>query len=192
MSSSTNDPPARSDWSDLMARAQTGDGAAYRQLLREIAPYLRSLVAGRLRDPSEVEDTVQDILLTIHAVRRTYDPTRPFGPWLVAIAHRRIVDRLRKTGRVRTYESLAAVHEETFAVPQANSGEDVLDRRDLHAAIESLPAGQRQAIQMLKLNEMSLKEASETTGTSVTALKVATHRALINLRKILSARSSEP
>lgn len=192
MSSSTNDPPARSDWSDLMARAQTGDGAAYRQLLREIAPYLRSLVARRQRDPSEVEDTVQDILLTIHAVRRTYDPTRPFGPWLVAIAHRRIVDRLRKTGRVRTYESLAAVHEETFAVPQANSGEDVLDRRDLHAAIESLPAGQRQAIQMLKLNEMSLKEASETTGTSVTALKVATHRALINLRKILSARSSEP
>jgi RNA polymerase sigma-70 factor (ECF subfamily) len=188
----SGDTPIRSDWSDLMARAQSGDGTAYRQLLQEAAPYLRSLAAGKLRDPSEVEDTVQDILLTIHAVRRTYDPTRPFGPWLVAIAHRRIVDRLRKTGRARTYEALAAAHEETFAAPQANRGEDVLDRRDLHAAIESLPAGQRQAIQMLKLNEMSLKEASETTGTSVTALKVATHRALINLRKILSARSSEP
>ena len=181
----------RTDWSLLMARAQNGDATAYRRLLGEIAPYLRSLAAKRHRDPQDIEDTVQDILLTIHAVRQTYDPARPFGPWLVAIANRRIVDRLRRQGRQRARETLSDVHQETFEAPEANLGEEMVDRRELHAAIESLPAGQKQAIQMLKLKEMSLKEAAETSGTSVTALKVATHRALISLRKILVSRSEE-
>jgi RNA polymerase sigma factor (sigma-70 family) len=192
MSSETGAPsPIRSDWSALMARGQAGDSEAYRRLLQEIAPYLRSLVAGRHRDSRDIEDTVQDILLTIHAVRRTYDPERPFGPWLVAIAHRRIVDRLRKRGRIHARETMMDVEQETFTGPGANIGEEVLERRDLHAAIESLPAGQKQAIRLLKLHEMSLKEASEETGLSVTALKVATHRALINLRKILTSRSPD-
>ena len=181
----------RPDWSGLMARAQNGDAAAYRRLLGEIAPYLRSLAARRFRGPQDVEDSVQDILLTIHAVRATYDPARPFGPWLVAIANRRIVDRLRRQGRQRARETNSDIDHETFPAPETNLGESALDRRELHAAIESLPAGQRQAIQMLKLKEMSLKEAAETSGTSVTALKVATHRALISLRKILVSRSEE-
>ena len=109
----------------------------------------------------------------------------------MAIANRRIVDRLRRQGRQRARETLSDVHQETFEAPEANLGEEMADRRELHAAIESLPAGQKQAIQMLKLKEMSLKEASETSGTSVTALKVATHRALISLRKILVSRSEE-
>ena len=192
MSSDTGAPsPARSDWSALMARAQAGDSDAYRRLLGEMAPYLRSLVARRHRDSRDIEDTVQDILLTVHAVRRTYDPARPFGPWLVAIANRRIVDRLRKHGRTQARETFAEADHETFTDDGANIGEEVLERRELHAAIEGLPAGQRQAIQLLKLKEMSLKEASEETGMSVTALKVATHRAMISLRKILTSRSPE-
>ena len=47
---------------------------------------MRTLAGHRHRDLSDAEDAVQDILLTVHAVRYTYDPTRPFGPWLVAIA----------------------------------------------------------------------------------------------------------
>ncbi len=192
MSSGKGDAaPERTDWSDLMARAQNGDTAAYRRLLGETAPYLRSLVAKKHRDARDVEDTVQDILLTIHAMRRTYDPDRPFGPWLVAIANRRIVDRLRKQGRTTAREVLSDTDHETFTASEANIGDSVIDRRDLHTAIESLPAGQRQAIELLKLNEMSLREASATTGTSVPALKVATHRALISLRKILTGGSDE-
>jgi DNA-directed RNA polymerase specialized sigma24 family protein len=84
------------DWAILMAHAQDGDRSAYQRLLREITPYLRSLAARRHRDPSDVEDAVQDILLTVHAIRHTFDPTRPFGPWLVTIANRRFIDRLRR------------------------------------------------------------------------------------------------
>jgi DNA-directed RNA polymerase specialized sigma24 family protein len=79
-------------WSALMARAQDGDGLAYRRLLEEITPYLRSLAARHRGLSGETEDTVQDILLTLHAARHTYDAGRPFGPWLLAIARRRIAE----------------------------------------------------------------------------------------------------
>jgi RNA polymerase sigma-70 factor (ECF subfamily) len=108
------------EWSILMARAQDGDGAAYRRLLEEVTPYLRSLAASRHRDPRDVEDAVQDILLTIHAIRQTYDPTRPFRPWLVTIANRRLVDRLRRQGRLRSRETALTSEHETFPGHHAN------------------------------------------------------------------------
>ena len=187
-------PPAAHEleWSILMARAQYGDSAAYHRLLQEVTPYLRSLAASRHRDPSDAEDAVQDILLTIHAVRQTYDPARPFRPWLVTIANRRLVDRLRRQGRLRSRETALTSDHETFPARQANLEEAVFYRLELQAALENLPPGQRQAIRLLKLKEMSLKDAAAVTGLSVTALKGATHRALKNLRKMLSARNEDP
>lgn len=174
------------DWSILMARAQDGDRDAYRRLLNEITPYLRALSARRVYDPGDVEDVVQDVLLTVHEIRRAYDPTRPFGPWLVAIANRRIIDRLRRLGRTRSREAVLTTEHETFATPQANLQEERSDRRALRQAVEGLSPGQRVAIRLLKLEEKSLKEAAAESGMSVAALKVATHRALGNLRKMLS------
>ncbi len=178
------------DWSVLMARAQSGDGMAYRRLLEDIAPYLRSLAAQRHRDASDVEDTVQDILLTLHAIRHTYDPNRPFGPWLVTIANRRIIDRLRRQARARrSCETFLESGYETFSAPQANFQETELEGRTLRKAVERLPHGQRRAIQLLKLEEMSLKEAALVSGMSVASLKVATHRALKSLRKMFAKQS---
>lgn len=183
--------PREIDWSILMAHAQAGDSDAYRRLLEEISPYLRTLARRRHRDPNDVEDALQDILLTVHAIRYTYDPTRPFGPWLVAIANRRLVDRLRRQGRLRLRESPLTAEHETFPAVQTNIDEEMSDRHELHQAVENLSAGQRQAIQLLKLKEMSLKEAAAATGMSVAALKVATHRALNSLRKMLSDRGRD-
>src|SRR5260370_10659617 len=171
-----------------MARAQDGDQMAYRQLLHQITGYLRSLVAKHHRNPADIEDTVQDILLTVHAIRHTYDPSRPFGPWLVAIAHRRIVDRLRRQGRLRRRETLLEPEHETYAAREANLSETAGDDRALREAIGTLPESQRQAITLLKLKEMSLKEAEAVSGMSIAALKVATHRAVKSLRKILGDR----
>ena len=67
----------------------------------------------------------------------------------------------------------------------------ILNEAALHEAIENLPPDQRQAIKLLKLKEMSLKEAARASGRSVAALKVATHRAIANLRKLLRPRSGE-
>jgi RNA polymerase sigma-70 factor, ECF subfamily len=179
------------DWSILMARAQGGDRPAYHRLLEEITPFLRTLAAHRHRNPSDAEDAVQDILLTLHAIRHTYDPTRPFGPWLVAIANHRLIDRLRRQGRLRSRETALTPEHETFLADQANLHEKALDRRDLHEAVEKLPAGQRQAIRLLKLEEKSLNEAAAMSGTTVASLKVATHRALKSLRQILVKGGAE-
>jgi len=175
------------DWSILMARVQDGDGEAYRRLLNDITPYLCSLAKRRHRDPADVEDAVQDILLAVHALRRTYDPLRPFGPWLVAIANRRLVDRLRKQGRRWAREATLTSDHDAVAVPEPKA--DPLDCNELESAVERLPAGQRQAIRMLKLQEMSLREASAASGISVATLKVATHRGLKALRALLVPRS---
>ena len=178
------------DWSVYMARAQAGDRNAYRRLLEDVTPYLRSIAARHFRS-GDIEDVMQEVLLTVHAVRHTYDPARPFGPWLVAIANRRVVDALRRQGRSRAREVVLETGHETFAAPQANLAEAASDGRVLRDAVEKLPPGQRDAIRMLKLQEMSLKEAAAASGTSVAALKVATHRALKNLRKMFARQDGK-
>ena len=185
-------PAARElDWSVYMARAQDGDRDAYRRLLEDVTPYLRSIAVRHFQNSGDIEDAVQEVLLTVHAVRHTYDPARPFGPWLVAIANRRVVDGLRRRGRSRAREVALDIEHETFAAPQANLAETASDGRVLRDAIEQLPPGQRDAIRMLKLQEMSLKEAAAASGMSVAALKVATHRALKNLRKMFGRQGGK-
>jgi RNA polymerase sigma-70 factor, ECF subfamily len=182
------------DWTGLMARAQDGDRHAYRALLGDMTPYLRTLAARCFREPSDAEDAVQDVLLTVHTVRHTYDPGRPFGPWLVAIANRRIIDRLRRQIRARSREIELSSEHETFSPDAANfhSGGTSVDSAALHAAIATLAPDQRLAINLLKLKEMSLKEAASASGKSVSALKVATHRAIKSLRKRLRQSSETP
>jgi RNA polymerase sigma-70 factor (ECF subfamily) len=188
-----NTPRAR-DWSGLMVRAQDGDRQAYRALLEDMTPYLRALAARCFKAPGDIEDAVQDVLLTVHAIRHTYDPGRPFGPWLVAIANRRIIDRLRRQLRDRSREIELTSEHETFSAHPTNLrfDETSADEATLHAAIERLPPDQRQAIRLLKLKEMSLKEAALASGRSVSALKVATHRAIKSLRRILRQPSDTP
>ena len=146
---------------------------------------MRQLAAAHHRAPADVEDSVQDILLTLHAIRHTYDPGRPFKPWLVAIARRRIADRLRVQFRSRDRETILTAEHETFAAPEANLIEQESEARRLREAMAQLPDGQRKAVVMLKLEQKSLAETAAATGMSVTALKVSSHRALRNLKKLL-------
>jgi RNA polymerase sigma-70 factor (ECF subfamily) len=177
------------DWSRLMARAQEGDRQAYRTLLLDITPYLRSIAARCFKQQSDIEDTVQDVLVTVHAVRQTYDPARPFGPWLVAIANRRIIDRLRRETRSKAREIALSTEHETFSDPASNlDRDDHLATAELNEALAKLPPDQRQAVTLLKLNELSLKEAATASGRSVASLKVATHRAIKRLRELLKAQ----
>lgn len=188
----TTEPAAYElDWSIYMARAQGGDRDAYRRLLDDITPYVRSLAARRMINQSDVEDAVQDVLLTIHAIRHTYDTARPFGPWLVTIANRRIVDCLRRQGRAMAREAEFDPDDETFLPPQTNVVEEASDGHALRNAIEQLPPRQREAIRLLKLEELSLKEAAGKSGMSIAALKVASHRALKSLREYFAKQNEK-
>jgi len=181
------DRPPSADWSALMAAAQAGDGAAYARLLGAVAPYLRALARRMGVHADEIEDAVQDVLLTVHSIRRTYDPKRPFAPWLLAVARHRLIDRLRRSVRLRSRETeLTEAMHETFGTDESNLHETASEARELRAAISRLPRAQRQAVELLRLRELSLKDASAATGQSETALKVALHRALNGLRNLLS------
>ena len=176
-------------WAALMVLAQGGDGASYRKLLVGITPYLRAIASRAHRNPSDAEDTLQDVLLTLHAVRHTYDASRPFKPWLAGIARHRVIDRLRALGRASTREVALELEHEAF--PAAETNENLsFEAQDLHLAIRALPPGQRQAVTLLKLQEKSLKEAAAVSGMSVGALKVATHRGIAALRQLLHERGA--
>jgi RNA polymerase sigma factor (sigma-70 family) len=172
-----------------MRAAQDGDGGAYARLLAEIAPLLRRTVRRQrgFLQASDVEDIVQDTLISLHAVRATYDPARPFLPWLMAIAHNRLVDAARRHGRRSANEVSVAEYPETFSDEPTNMLDGAYgDQEALKDAINRLPPGQRRAVELLKLREMSLKEASAASGMGVSALKVAVHRGMKALRQALS------
>lgn len=176
----------------LMRAAQEGDRAAYAQLLTEITTVLRRVIQrqGWFSQPADVEDVLQDILMSLHAVRGTYDPERPFLPWLLAIARNRMVDAMRRSGRRAANETSVAEYPETFVEAGANTSDGTYgDPEALRQAIGQLPPGQRRAIELVKLQELSLKEASARSGMSVGALKVAVHRGMIALRKALNGGS---
>lgn len=111
-----------------MARAQAGDQAAYGRLLKAMLPLIQSLARRKVGDDGLVDDVVQDALMTIHAVRHTYDPARPILPWVAAIVSARAVDALRRRGRHRRREVqdegalLAAVDAGAFARVEGGHG----------------------------------------------------------------------
>jgi RNA polymerase sigma factor (sigma-70 family) len=177
--------------SALMAAAQEGDRAAYRALLGEVAPLIRRVVRSRhpYLSTHDSEDLVQEILLSLHQVRATYDSARPFLPWLMAIARNRVADAARRYARRSANEVAVAEYPETSDPAATNSTEEAYrDPEALRQAVSKLPKGQRVAIELLKLREMSLKEAAVVSGMSVAALKVASHRATHALRVALGAR----
>lgn len=175
-------------FADLMRSVQGGDRSAYAQLLREVTPLLRNSIRRQCRylQPQDIEDLVQDTLLSLHVVRATYDPWRPFLPWLSAIARNRIADGARRYARRVANEMAVEKLPETFSGHGTNMFEETYgDPEALLQAIRRLPRGQRSAIEMLKLRELSLKEAAEISGMSVSTLKVALHRAVKALRTTL-------
>jgi RNA polymerase sigma-70 factor (ECF subfamily) len=172
----------------LMAAAQAGDALAYDRLLRRALPLLRGIARRRMPNVAEAEDAVQDTLLTLHRLRHTYDPARPFAAWLATLCERRCVDRLRQARRGAqcglSTDDLAEVLCDAGA---EEGGPARVAAGELHAAIGALPRGQAMAIRMMKLQGMSLAEASAACGRAPSALKMATHRAMQALRARLGA-----
>lgn len=168
------------EFPDLMKRAQTGDARAYSELLRQLVPFLRAYVGRRIGGSADVEDVVQEILICLHKARHSYDPSRPFEPWVAAIARYRVLDHQRRA-RINRIRELDV----TFAASGSNM-EEMIAQRDLEHAISVLPKGQRTAVQLLKLRQLTLKEAAVISGMTPSALKVAVHRGLKKLRTAFS------
>ncbi|MEQ1770451.1 MAG: sigma-70 family RNA polymerase sigma factor [Devosia sp.] len=167
-----------------MAAAQAGDRAAYELVLRECVPIVQRIARHQGAGPDFLDDVVQDVLVTIHGARASYDPARPFTAWLTAITQRRTIDILRKRTRRGAREIHAPLVFETHAGPDNPEGDAVRndEAAHLHALVDALPEGQREAVRELALDENSLEDASKSTGRTKSALKVNLHRAIKSLR----------
>ncbi len=167
----------------LWLRAQSGDESAYREALGIVARRLRGYFYRRMqRTPDEVEDLVQETLLAVHAKRGTYDPSMPFGAWLVAIAHHKLVDLWRRRGRTDAlHDPIDDVDESLMVATTAEEGVG----RDVEHLLRKLPEQQRRAIVLTKLEGLSVAEASARTGASVAAIKVQVHRGLRRLAELV-------
>lgn len=163
-----------------MERAQAGDQCAYTRLLRALVPVIRAQVRRRLSDEALTEDVIQDVLLTLHRVRHTYDPAYPFLPWLTAIVSARAVDALRRRSR----QQHCALDDAQAADPASTAEQQQLDtRQELAGYLSQLPLRQREIVEHVHLHEMSLNEAAAHHNLSVSAVKSLLHRALTNLRR---------
>lgn len=165
------------DWGALMAAAQSGDAAAYRQLLTEAGARLRRYYGRRL-PPGAVDDAVQDTLLAIHQKRHTFDPSRPFEPWLMAIARHKWIDRLRAMGSA----PMEALRDD---IPVADHGDAVTSAWTLERLLRELKPAQSDVIRLVKLQGHSIEEAAARTGQSASLVKVNIHRGLGRLAAIV-------
>src|SRR5262245_49024382 len=180
------DDAERAGW---MAAAQKGDAVAYAALRRALVPPLRGFVRKRGVDDGAVEDVVQEILLLIHRARHTWRADRPFDPWLWAIARNATTDALRRQLRERARRERARDQAATEPPPAADDPEHQLASRELapglRDALAKLPAAQRQAVELLYVEQVSVAEAAARAGVSPTALKVRAHRGSRALRAAL-------
>ncbi len=173
---------------DWMIAAQAGDKKAYERLLASLVPILRRAAHGRWRQAvaADIEDVVQETLIALHAARHLYDPARPLLPFVFGILRLRGADALRRRRRLGARERAMDEFPETSShFATKGEQESQIDAETLRATIAQLPERQRQAIEMTKIREMSLIQAASASGMSITALKVATHRGVATLRKLL-------
>lgn len=176
--------------SDIEARlrpiwmaAQSGDEHAYRQSLGLMATRLRAYFRRRMPTlPDDVEDLVQETLLAVHLQRGTYDATFPVTAWFTAIARHKLVDLWRRRGRKEgLHDEYDEVDESELASEQAEPHAS----RDLGVLLQALPAAQRLAIELTRLQGLSVAEASSRTGVSEASIKVQVHRGLKRLAELV-------
>lgn len=173
----------------LMARAQAGDQPAYDALLTLAARDARGFVVRRVGPVNWVEDVVQEVLVTVHKARHTYDPARPFGPWFYAIVHSRLIDVLRPRKRVVTRE---VADEARLAAPPAPPARVDADLREtLARAVAALPRVQREIVPLLKYEDLSVRDVARRLGMSEAAVQASAHRGYRLLRRTVGLADVE-
>ena len=178
-------------WAALMLLAQDGDKNAYRILLQAVAPYVRAIARRYLGHGEDAEDAVQEVLMVVHGIRHTFERGRPFKPWLGTIASRRCIDLLRRRAHRARHEMVEIVDVDYHAHGDPGPEETLAREHEAHrvrSAVDELPPRQRDAIALLRLQELSLNEASEQSKQSVGSLKVACHRAMGSLQRALAKK----
>jgi RNA polymerase sigma-70 factor (ECF subfamily) len=167
----------------LMRQSLDGDKRAYAELLQETSRFLRPFLAKRLSFTNEVDDLLQEILISIHKARHTYDGNRPYKPWVYAIAQFRLSDYLRSHYSDQLRQALE-ISEVENNLPE-NVTETTLSYESISGEIQKLPQKQAMILQLMHQEGYTAREVAEKMGMNESAVKVAAHRAYKVLREKL-------
>jgi RNA polymerase sigma-70 factor, ECF subfamily len=160
-----------------MECAQAGDKEAFQVLFDDIGPLITRFVRRRLLDQAEVDDVCQEVLLAVFKSRQTYQPARPFEPWLFAIV-RNVLAAYLLRNRQRT-----RWHEPMSEIPEIGADDESSLAVELSDGLNQLSPNQLEALRLTKLSGFSIAEAARHAGTSVGSMKVRVHRAYESLKR---------
>lgn len=167
----------------LFMRGLAGDARAHKAFLEKVAGHLRAWCRSRLRHaPDDAEDLVQETLIAIHTRRETYDPSYPVTAWVYAIARYRLIDHWRRGKRRGEHIPV----DDATGLFTAAEDEASDARRDVARLLAKLPPKQREAIRLVKLEGVSVRDAAAQTGLSESDVKVSAHRGLKTLMRMMA------
>ncbi len=179
-------PPADDDASVALVRAAAGDPGAYEVVYRATSPHVFGLVTHLLRDPARAEEVTQDVFVEGWRLAGRFDPHRGTArAWMLTLAHRRAVDRIRSEQRSRDRELRDA---RRVAVAPAGPDEIVADQLDgerVRAALGSLSDVQREAVELAYYGGLAHREVAEHLDLPLGTVKSRIRDGLIRLRSEL-------
>ncbi|AKV03527.1 RNA polymerase sigma-70 factor, ECF subfamily [Labilithrix luteola] len=177
-----------------MDRYAAGDDAAFGEVYDRLVPRLHGFLLRRTSDRARVEDVIQQTMLQIHRARGRFVPGARVVPWAFAIARRLLVDQHRRGDREIIAKSDDDSREELLVALDTPS-DDVVAAKEIAARVEEelarLPENQRTAFELIKRDGLSVAEAAEMLGTTVSAVKLRAHRAYEALRSALADLAPE-
>lgn len=179
-------------WSEAMRAERRGDAVAYERMLKEVAATLRRSLASRLvrvgLAAHEAEDLVQEILIGLHGKRHTWDPERPFLPWLHAIARYKLIDFTRHRRReTRQRVDLPLENWLEIVDPVADEAHRSTSEAERNLAV--LPVSQRKIVRAIALEGASVSDVARGLATSEGAIRMTLHRAI---KRLLRAGDRTP
>jgi RNA polymerase sigma-70 factor (ECF subfamily) len=175
-------------WSAAMRAERGGDAASYEWLLRDISRALRPAIRHRVRQASlpsaEVEDILQEILIGLHTMRRRWDDTRPFLPWLHAILRYKLTDAVRRRERERRVRVDLSAEAWDAIVDEAAPQDGAMTGDALMHALDALPAGQRHVVEAVAIDGASVRDTAAVLHISEGAIRMTMHRAFKKLASL--------
>jgi len=180
------------DESKVVVMARRGDADAFAQLVQRYQTPVYNLAYRTLGDAAEAEDAAQETFLRAYQRLRTYNPERPFAPWLMSIATHYCIDRLRR----RRFQGPSLDDDAWMGQIQADdpAPDEVAIQNeraaDAQQLLDALPPDYRMVVVLKYWNDLSVEEIARVTGDSVSSVKVKLHRARQRMAQISRSQES--
>jgi RNA polymerase sigma factor (sigma-70 family) len=150
--------------------------------------HLLAFIRKRIPDEIDAEDLLQDVFYELVEAYRMMKPIGHAGAWMMQVAKNRIADLFRRGGRREGEDAAGRVLEDLLPSPEA--GPDALYARgvlldEIEAALEELPASQRDVFVGHEIEGRSFTEMAGETGASVNTLLSRKHYAVKRMRERL-------